>query len=243
VNAPLRPLPLSWVLLAALAASLAFLLLAMAITGAQGGSPFIRSARASEPRCKGDTCTEFLEMEVHDVVSLDEVSTHAVVLVTKDRAQVLPVFVDEGAAIAIAHRLAHRVSPYPQAQDLLDSMLTQLGGRLTEVRIDSVDGMALAGRVLITQGKKHLDLPARASDSISLALAHKGKIFASRKVLASAGLTRADIDMLKQHPIHPPGDGEGPGTGGSGPPDPGEGPPDRRGAPELRSEPEAPIRL
>jgi len=228
---------------AVLAASLAVLLLAMSIAGAEG-SALARSARASEPRCTGGPCTELVQMEVHDVVPLDEEQTHAVVLITKDHTRVLPIFVDEGAAIAIAYRLAHRTSPYPQAQDLLDSMLTQLGGRLTEVRIDSAEGAGFTGQVLITQGKKRLELRARPSDSIALALAHGGKIFASRRVLSSAGLTQEEIDLLKRQPFHPPT--EEPGTGGSGPPppcDPGGGPPDRRGAPELHPGREEPIQL
>jgi len=88
--------------------------------------------------CEGKTCADLVEMEVRDVVPL-EAASHAVVLVTKDRGTVLPIFVDESSAVAIAFRLAHRTSPHPQAPDLMDSMLTQLGGQLMEVRIDRVE--------------------------------------------------------------------------------------------------------
>ena len=48
----------------------------------------------------------------------------------------LPIFVDEAAAMAIAFRLAHVEPPHPLAQDLLDDVVEELGGQVTEVRID-----------------------------------------------------------------------------------------------------------
>ena len=172
---------------------------------------------SSSALCGGRTCAELVEVEVRDVVPL-ETDSHAVVLVTKDRGTVLPIFVDEGSAVAIAFRLAHRASPHPQAPDLMDSLLTQLGGELTEVRIDKVEDAVFTGQMLVTQGEKHLQIPARPSDSIAIALAHGVKIFATRQVLTRAGISQAEIDRLKKHlprghPALPDGDT---GQGGSG---------------------------
>jgi uncharacterized protein len=153
---------------------------------------------------------EMIEMEVRDVVPLESAHTHAVVLVSKDQETVLPIFVDEGAAVAIALRLAHRPSPHPLAHDLLDKVVSELGGTVTEVRIDDVEDEIYHGRIFISQGKKHLELDARPSDSISMALTRGAKIFASKKVLAEAGISREEIDRLRQ----------GRGVGGSGPLDP-----------------------
>jgi uncharacterized protein len=172
-----------------------------------------RLSLAIPAACAGENCAELelIEMEVRDVVPLEEASTHAVVLITKDRATVLPIFVDETAAVAIAFRLAHRAPPHPLAQDLMDSMLTSLGGELTEVRIDGVENAIFRGRVFISQNGKKLTLDARPSDSIALALTQGAKIFASRNVLNQAGISKSEIDDLRSH------GGQGPGVGGSGP--------------------------
>lgn len=167
------------------------------------GSPLVECAAAAGQ--KKDV--EMIEMEVRDVIPLTTADTHAVVLVSKDRGTVLPIFVDEGAAVAIAFRLAHREPPHPLAHDLLDRVVTELGGTVTEVRIDDVEDQIYQGRVFISQGQKHLQLNARPSDSISMALANGAKIFASKKVLAEAGITREEIDRLREHN----------GVGGSGP--------------------------
>jgi len=170
------------------------------------------------PGCGGKgeiPCDRLMEMEVRDVVPLHSASTHAVVLVAKETGAVLPIFVDESSAVAIALRLAHQPSPHPLAQDLLDQAVEKLGGKVTEVRIDDVREDVFHGRVFITQGAKKLELDARPSDSIAMALTQGVKIFASQKVLAQAGITRKEIDQLREHGA-PEG---GPGVGGSGPPE------------------------
>ena len=153
-------------------------------------------------------CKELIELVVRDVVPLVEAQTHAVVLTTEDGTVVLPIFVDESAAVAIAFRLAHMDPPQPLAQDLLDDVVSKLGGKVTEVRIDDLRGDIYTGRVFLEQGKKKLELDARPADSIAMALDGSARIRVTRKVLAMAGISRDDINSM-----HP----GGPGVGGSGP--------------------------
>lgn len=168
--------------------------------------PACESAPGADPKL----CTEVVELEVRDVVPLREAQTHAVVLSTKDGATVLPIFVDEASAVAIAFRLAHRESPHPLSQDLLDSVVRELGGKVAEVRIDDLRDNVYFGRVIIVQGAKRLALDARPSDSIAMALGGEARILCTRKVLGEAGISREELDGLR-------GGRGGPGVGGSGP--------------------------
>ncbi len=160
-------------------------------------------------------CKELIELVVRDVVPLIEAQTHAVVLTTEDGTVVLPIFVDESAAVAIAFRLAHMDSPQPLAQDLLDDVVSKLGAKVTEVRIDDLRGDIYTGRVFLEQGKKKLELDARPADSIAMALDGSARIRVTRKVLAMAGISRDDIDSM--HPSGPGVGGSGPGVGEPGP--------------------------
>lgn len=186
-------------------------------------TPF-RLAEGEQPKppCgtpEGIPCDQLTEMEVRDVVPLAAADSHAVVLVAKGSGTVLPIFVDEGSAVAIAFRLAHRESPHPLAQDLLDRVVEKLGGTVTEVRIDDVQQDVFHGRVFISQGERKLELDARPSDSIAMALTRGAKIFATEKVLAQAGISRAEIDQLRKNGPHGapgPAPEQGPGFGGSG---------------------------
>jgi uncharacterized protein len=129
-----------------------------------------------------------------------------VVRTTQAGTTVLPIFVDEGAAVAIAFRLAHRDPPHPLSQDLLSAVVQELGGRVTEVRIDDLRNDVYTGRLVIQQGERQLTIDARPSDSIALALRGEARILVTRKVLSEAGIDREEIDSLRG----------GPGVGGSG---------------------------
>lgn len=186
--------------------------------------PLVQWALAQQPPCtpgEGDPsgCTDLIELVVHDVVPLAELETHAVVLTTVDGERVLPIFVDEASAVAIAFRLAHISPPQPLAQDLLGSVVNELGGRVVEVRIDDVRNDIYFGRIFLQQGKKRMALDARPSDSIAMAMDGKARILVTRKVLDEVGIAREEIDALREG---------GPGVGGSGEPLP---PPEPQPAP------------
>jgi bifunctional DNase/RNase len=151
-------------------------------------------------------------MEVKDVVPLKELKQHAVVLVSKEDGTVLPLFVDETAAVAIAFRLMGRPTPHPLAHDLLDRIVPSLGGRLTEVRIDGLKDHVYQSHVFIQQANRQLVIEARPSDAVSMALAAKVPVYTTRQVMAEGGISRAEIESLGKTPVDPR-----PGVGGSGP--------------------------
>ena len=152
-----------------------------------------------------------VQVEVKDVVPLKELNQHAVVLVSKDDGMVLPLFVDETAAVAIAFRLMGRPTPHPLAHDLLDRIVPSLGGRLTEVRIDGLKDHVYQSHVVIQQANRQLVIEARPSDAVSMALAAKVPVYTTRQVMAAGGISRAEIDSFGKEPPDP-----GPGVGGSG---------------------------
>lgn len=214
--------PLTAVILAG-----AFLLTLPAFSGAV----IAAEKEGSTARClpirgePANACDDLIELEVHDVIPIEEAGTHAVVMVSSDGSTLLPIFVDEGAAIAIAFRLAERDSPHPLPQDLLDNVVKGMGGKVSQVRIDDVQDDVYTGRVVISDQGKELALDARPSDSIAMALTQHARIFATQKVIDSAGITQEDLEQFE---------GEQPGVGGSGPPSPFEVPP---GHPPVPTEP------
>ena len=124
---------------------------------------------------------------------------------------VLPLFVDETAAVAIAFRLMGRPTPHPLAHDLLDRIVPSLGGRLTEVRIDGLKDHVYQSHVVIQQANRQLVIEARPSDAVSMALAAKVPVYTTRQVMAEGGISRAEIDSFGKEPAD-----LGPGVGGSG---------------------------
>jgi bifunctional DNase/RNase len=154
-----------------------------------------------------------VRMEVRDVVPLKELQQHAVVLVSKEDGTVLPLFVDETAAVAIAFRLMGRPTPHPLAHDLLDRLVPTLGGRLTEVRIDGIKDHVYSSHVFIQQADRQLVIEARPSDAVAMALTAKAPVYTTRQVMAEGGISRAEIDALGKDEKSLPGQG---GSGSAG---------------------------
>jgi bifunctional DNase/RNase len=197
-----------------LAPVVALLLALAALYGIPGAATAQRPRPAGEPSAENRLATlvktgEPIELTVQDVIPIEEADTHAVLLVSKDQAFLLPLFVTEEAAVSIAFRLAERTSPHPLAADLMDDMVLKLGGKVTQVEIDDVKDDVYTSLITISQAGKDVELAARPSDAIAMALTGKARIFCSPKVMAEAGITREEIESLQR--------GGDPGIGGSGP--------------------------
>jgi uncharacterized protein len=101
----------------------------------------------------------------------------------------LPIWVGAVEATAIAFAQQGVVPPRPLTHDLLKDVLTATGNELTEVQITEVrDGVFYATLVL----GEGIEVSARPSDSIALALRTGSRILCSEEVLDEAGLEVPD---------------------------------------------------
>ncbi len=144
------------------------------------------------------------EMEVKDVLALEVGGSSVVILQEKGKELILPIFIGPNEALAIDARLKNEPPPRPMTHDLLEKVIRSLGAQLTRVHIDDLKGNVYYGRLYLTQGARKLELDARPSDSIALALGAHVPIFAARKVLDSAGLTAKDLERMHEAPRDEP---------------------------------------
>jgi uncharacterized protein len=101
----------------------------------------------------------------------------------------LPIWIGAGEATAIANAQHGLVPPRPLTHDLMRDLLEALGQELAQVRITSLeDGVYFA--VLVLSGG--VEVSARPSDAIALALRTGSPIFGAEEVLAEAGIAIPD---------------------------------------------------
>jgi bifunctional DNase/RNase len=101
----------------------------------------------------------------------------------------LPIWIGAVEATAIAFAQQGVVPPRPMTHDLLRDVLEATGNPLSEVRITEMrDGIFYASLVL----GDSLEISARPSDSIALALRTGSRIVCSEEVLDEAGLAVPD---------------------------------------------------
>jgi bifunctional DNase/RNase len=101
----------------------------------------------------------------------------------------LPIWVGAVEATAIAYAQQGVTPPRPMTHDLIIDVIKELGAELTGVRITSLtDGVFFALLDLTTTTGENLELGARPSDAIALALRVAVPITVSPEVLDTAGV-------------------------------------------------------
>jgi bifunctional DNase/RNase len=119
-------------------------------------------------------------------VRVEMPSNNPIVLLREVEGQrYLPIWIGAVEATAIAFAQQGVVPPRPLTHDLLKDVLESTGNELAEVHITEVkDGMFFATLVLASG----VEVSARPSDSIALALRTGSRILCADEVLAEAGL-------------------------------------------------------
>ena len=129
-----------------------------------------------------------LEMLVHKVGM--DTRGHVVVLLTDRESQrFLPILVGLWEARAIAAEMERdEVGPpeRPMTHDLLASLVTELGFILDRVTITKIENGIFYAVLTLSDGIRVVEVDARPSDSIALAVRTGSPIFVSDDVLAAA---------------------------------------------------------
>jgi bifunctional DNase/RNase len=120
-------------------------------------------------------------------LALDEKSrAPIVVLKAPSGNQVLPIVVGIMEASAIAAQLEGVDFPRPMTHDLLALSIKELGGEVLEVEICDLINDTFYARIRIKKGSETLELDARPSDSIALALRTGAPIIVAQQVLEAS---------------------------------------------------------
>jgi uncharacterized protein len=101
----------------------------------------------------------------------------------------LPIWVGASEATAIAFAQQGVVPPRPLTHDLLKDILDATGNALTEVQITELRDGVFYANLILGEG---IEVSARPSDSIALALRTGSRIVCSEDVLEEAGLDVPD---------------------------------------------------
>ncbi len=135
-----------------------------------------------------DISPAFIEMKVKGV-NLDTVSQNPVIiLVDKGEKKALPIWVGFLEASAIERELRDTPSRRPMTHDLLDSILARMKVKVKEVKITDVKESTYYASLSLNSNKELIEVDARPSDAIVLALKAKAPIFVSTKILEEHGI-------------------------------------------------------
>lgn len=135
-----------------------------------------------------ETSPPFIEMEVKGV-RLDAIGNSPFILLAdKEGKTVLPIWVGLLEANAIDKELRNEISPRPMTHDLLYSILGQTHAKVKEVRIVNLKDNIYYAILFLRLNKEVIQVDARPSDAIVIALKSKAPIFVSTKILGKQGI-------------------------------------------------------
>lgn len=141
-------------------------------------------------------------------LGLDQSTNSPVVLLKeRDGERVLPIWIGPAEAGAIAMEMQGVKAQRPMTHDLLKHVILGLGGELRRVTITNVRDNTYFAELLIRRDDQMVQVDARPSDSIALALRFRAPIFTSDDLLNHSGSEagppaperRLDAESLKQY--------------------------------------------
>ncbi len=130
--------------------------------------------------------TQLVSMSIKGLM-LDPVSNSPIVVLKDDQEKYfLPIWVGIFEANAIALQLENITTPRPMTHDLLRNMISQLNAQVIRVVINDLRDSTFFAQIRIIRDGKTLELDARPSDAIALALRTEAPIFVEQSVLDQA---------------------------------------------------------
>ena len=115
-------------------------------------------------------------------------SRHVVILKEADRDRYLPIWIGPWEASAIAMKLQGLTPERPLTHDLFATTLEALGARIDRVVISELADETFHARIMLERDGQIVEVDARPSDALALAVRSGVRIFAADAVLEQAAL-------------------------------------------------------
>jgi len=136
-------------------------------------------------------------MTVRDVKLDAATRSPLVILETAKKDRALIIVVGHAEAIAILRQLRSAgPPPRPMTHDLLKSVITRLGGKLSHIVVSRLEGGTFYAELVVRRGDATVRIDSRPSDAMALALRMGAGLFVARTVLDQAGIPP---DQLREH--------------------------------------------
>lgn len=129
-----------------------------------------------------------IEVKVNSIQA-SLMSEHRVVILKDVNAeQYLPIWIGPYEAEAIAIRLQNREVARPLTHDLLNNVIAKLGGKVSHIAVTDLHDDTFYSRITVNLDGRQVEIDARPSDAIALAVRANVPIYVEEDVMAQAGI-------------------------------------------------------
>ena len=130
-----------------------------------------------------------IEMVVDSIrVSIVNYQQRVVILKGKDNNRYLPIWIGPSEAESIVLKLQDIDVPRPLTHDLLESTIAVLGANVVRIEVSELTNDTFYAKIVLQFNDSPVEIDARPSDAIALAVRTKCPIFAHQDVIDRAGV-------------------------------------------------------
>jgi bifunctional DNase/RNase len=142
------------------------------------------------------------EAKIVSVVSLFPLPQYVVVLEDVEKTRLVPIWIGVNEGSAIALEMQGEKFPRPLTHDLIVNMFKALGAKIEKVVVSDLKENSYYALITIQYDGKTIEMDARPSDSLALAVRIHCPIYIDEKVLQKCPkienpITKEEIDKFK----------------------------------------------
>lgn len=124
-----------------------------------------------------------------DSIRVSLLTQHRVVVLRElDSKRFLPIWIGPFEADAIALALQGTEPQRPLTHDLLKSVIGELGGTVSHILVNDIQDNTFYARIVVEQGAHTVEIDARPSDAIALAVRTEVPIYVENHVIDQLGV-------------------------------------------------------
>jgi len=141
---------------------------------------------------------DLLRVDVHDLI-IDPVSKKPVVVLSDDAEhRAIYIWIGDAEARAIYAEIKGITNPRPLTHDLLAKVVQSVDGKIQRIVITHIEENIYFAKLVIKKGDSLVDIDARPSDSIVMALKFEAPIFVSRDLYEKMAIPTGEQKDIEQ---------------------------------------------
>ncbi len=173
-----------------------FLLLAVALAALLGCSDNrSRDIFASERKLPSNVPRSSVEAKIYTVAADKVLGLPVVLLSDKDEERFLPITIGTCESEAILRETHKKKMIRPMTHDLLKSVLRTLGVEVLYIYVDDLRNNTYYATISLKTNDSTLEVDARPSDAIALAVRVSAPIYVARRIMDENGINQ---DMIEK---------------------------------------------
>jgi uncharacterized protein len=139
--------------------------------------------------------SDYVPVNVRGVYFVSTITgPQAVVFLSDNGERMVPIYIGPAEAISIDIALRKETTPRPMTHDLLKSIMDNCGIGIDRIVIDDLDEQVFYARLMLKNGGRDIEIDARPSDCIALAVRSEARIFIEQGILDKVSIDRKEIE-------------------------------------------------